>query len=95
MNNIEIKKIDNFTAQVIETPVVEPIVTTYNLDTLKDREATILKGINDYVTNHKGELDRVRALIAQLQDLGLQSKAEVQAAEVEANQAKVDSIDIQ
>jgi hypothetical protein len=72
-----------------EVPVVEPVKVTYNIDFLKEQEVTILKDLNDYTEKRKTELEEVRNLIAKCEELGLKTKAELQAETVIEEEAKL------
>jgi hypothetical protein len=77
---------------VKEAPVVEPITTTYTIDFLKQQELDILKSMNDFIAKRQVELDEVRALIAEADNLGLKTKEVLQAEAIDAEQAKLEEL---
>lgn len=80
---------------VTTTPVVTPTVITYSIDDLKNQELAILKSINDFVANQQIELDKVRALIAQANTLGLKTSEQLQTQNVVAEQTKLSATPIE
>lgn len=80
-----IKKIDDTTFEVTETPVVVPIVRKINLATLDAQEAGILKQIDTL----NALLVTIRANRAEAKKLGVKTVAEVQ---VEKQAEKLETI---
>jgi len=86
------KKIEN-ELEVSKVPeVVEPVVTKYKLDFLKEQELSILKSMNDFVEQRQKELAEVRTLIAEAEKLGLKTSEEIRSEKVIEEEKLLDII---
>jgi len=93
MENATINKIDDSTIEVIKNaPVLEPVRTTYSIDFLKSQELSILKSMNDFVTQRQVELEEVRVLITEAENLGLKTKEVLQAEQIELEAERLEAI---
>ena len=88
-----INKLDESRFEIVKEPVLaDPVIETYSIDELKQRELDILKSINDFVEKRQAELVEVRALIAEVDKFGLKTKEQILADNVIIEEEKVEGI---
>ena len=75
---MQVNKISDTEFEVIkEVPVPETVSTKYSIDFLKNQEFNIIKSMNDFIDARKKELEEVRALLTEAENLGLKTSSEV------------------
>jgi len=75
-----------------DAPIVEPIKTVYSIDFLKEQEISILKSMNEQITQRQKELDEVRALLVEAEKLGLKTKEVLQSEKVIIEEIKLEEV---
>jgi hypothetical protein len=76
------EKVDDTTLKVTKPVEIAEETKEYDLDFLESQEEAILKQRDDFVLARDLELLEVRELIAKCKELGVQSKALMEAEEI-------------
>lgn len=88
---MQAKKLDDFTLQVVSTPVIpDPITKTYDRGFLENQLVEIQKQLDDYTSARQAELDEVNTLLALCDEQGIVVKPVEESTELLLDNQKIE-----